>query len=49
MYAFDVIGELTHGEMFEFIEKNTDIGGWISALDSLMPVLCIAAIAPTYL
>ena len=49
MYAFDVVGELSFGNMFGFMEKNTDIGGWIGALESLMPVLCAAAIAPTYL
>lgn len=49
MYAFDVVGELSFGNMFGFMEKDTDIGGWIGALDALMPVLCIAAIAPTYL
>lgn len=48
MYAFDVIGELSFGNMFGFMEKNTDINGWIEALDALMPVLCVAAIAPTY-
>ncbi|CAI6332382.1 unnamed protein product [Periconia digitata] len=48
MYAFDVIGELSFGNMFGFMEKNTDINGWIDALDALMPVLCVAAIAPTY-
>lgn len=49
MYAFDVVGELAFGDMFGFMEKNTDIGGWIGALESLMPILCVAAIAPTYI
>ena len=49
MYAFDVIGELQFGNMFGFLEKGIDVGGWIAALDSLMPVLCVAALAPTYL
>lgn len=48
MYAFDVVGELSFGNMFGFMDKNTDIGGWIGALEALMPVLCAAAIAPTY-
>ncbi len=48
MYAFDVVGELSFGNMFGFMEKNTDIGGWIAGLDVLMPVPCVAAIAPTY-
>jgi len=49
MYAFDVVGELCFGNMFGFMERNTDINGWISALDALMPVMCAAAIAPTYI
>ncbi|KAF1948861.1 cytochrome P450 [Byssothecium circinans] len=48
MYAFDVVGELSFGNMFGFMEKGIDVGGWIAALDALMPVLCVAAIAPSY-
>lgn len=48
MYAFDVVGELCFGRMFGFMENNSDINGWIGALDALMPVMCAAAIAPTY-
>lgn len=46
MYAFDVIGELYLGEMFGFLQKNHDHGGWIHSLDLLMPFLCLCAVAP---
>ncbi|KAH7067852.1 cytochrome P450 [Paraphoma chrysanthemicola] len=49
MYAFDVIGEIFFGGMFGFLEKSEDHGAFIASLDALMPVLCISAIAPTYL
>lgn len=45
-YAFDVVGELYLGEMFGFLEKNHDHGGWIHSLDLLMPFLCLCAVAP---
>jgi hypothetical protein len=35
--------------MFGFLENSEDHGAFIASLDALMPVLCIAAIAPTYL
>jgi hypothetical protein len=47
-YAFDVIGEIFFGNMFGFLEKSEDHGAFIASLDALMPVLCIAAIAPWY-
>ncbi|KAH9882373.1 hypothetical protein J1614_000609 [Plenodomus biglobosus] len=49
MYSFDVIGEIFFGDMFGFLEKSEDHGAFIASLDALMPVLCVAAIAPTYL
>lgn len=45
-YAFDVVGELYLGEMFGFLEKDHDHGGWIHSLDLLMPFLCLCAVAP---
>ncbi|KAH4222840.1 hypothetical protein HBH64_162310 [Parastagonospora nodorum] len=48
MYAFDVIGEVFFGKMFGFLEKSEDHGAFIASLDALMPVSCIAAIAPSY-
>jgi hypothetical protein len=35
--------------MFGFLEKSEDHGAFIASLDALMPVLCISAIAPSYL
>lgn len=49
MYAFDVIGEIFFGDMFGFLEKSEDHGAIIASLDALMPILCVSAIAPTYL
>jgi type IV secretory pathway TrbL component len=44
-----VIGEIFFGDMFGFLENSEDHGAYIASLDALMPVLCIAAIAPGYL
>ncbi|KAJ5762320.1 cytochrome P450 [Penicillium nucicola] len=33
-YAFDVIGAITFQRRFEFMEKRTDVGGMIEALDN---------------
>ncbi|KAL3433635.1 cytochrome P450 [Aspergillus tetrazonus] len=35
-YAFDVIGEITYGERFGFLDKGQDIDGTIGALQNLM-------------
>jgi hypothetical protein len=45
-YAFDVIGELYLEEMFGFLQKNHDHGGWIHSLDLLLRLLCLCAVAP---
>lgn len=47
MYAYDVIGELYFGNMFGFLEKSHDHGGWIASLDLLMPFMCVSAVAPS--
>jgi hypothetical protein len=44
-----VVGEIFFGDMFGFLENSEDHGAYIASLDALMPVLCIAAIAPGYL
>ncbi|KAH7112487.1 cytochrome P450 [Dendryphion nanum] len=49
MYSFDVIGEVFFGSMFGFLEKSEDHGAFMASLDALMPVLCIAAIGPSYM
>jgi len=43
-----VIGEVFFGQMFGFLEHSTDHGDFIASLDALMPVIVIAAVAPTY-
>ncbi|KAL3480447.1 cytochrome P450 [Aspergillus californicus] len=35
-YAFDVIGEITYGQRFGFLDKGHDIDGTINALQNLM-------------
>jgi hypothetical protein len=47
-YAFDVIGELYFGQMFGFMEHRTDHGSYIASLDTLLPVLTLTALAPSY-
>lgn len=47
-YAFDVIGELYFSSMFGFMRKRDDHGGYISALETLLPILCTASVLPSY-
>jgi hypothetical protein len=35
--------------MFGFLQNSEDHGAFIASLDALMPLLCVAAIAPSYL
>lgn len=49
MFAFDVIGEIFFGRMFGFMEESHDHESLIASLDTLMPPLCVMAIAPVYL
>ncbi|KAA8907976.1 cytochrome P450 [Sphaerosporella brunnea] len=37
MYAFDIIGELFFGRMFGFIKERRDIGGYMGAVDVILP------------
>ncbi|KAK5044698.1 hypothetical protein LTR84_010590 [Exophiala bonariae] len=48
MYAFDVIGELYFGKMFGFMEQRTDYESYIASLDMLVPLITLAAVAPSY-
>lgn len=48
-YAFDVIGELYFGRMFGFMEQRTDYQSYIASLDTLLPVLAICAVGPSYI
>lgn len=43
-----MVGEIFFGDMFGFLQNNEDHGAFIASLDALMPVLCMAAIAPSY-
>lgn len=47
-YAFDAIGELFFGQMFGFMQNREDHRSYIASLDTLMPVMCTVAVAPTY-
>ncbi|KAH9905239.1 cytochrome P450 oxidoreductase [Xylariomycetidae sp. FL2044] len=48
-FSFDVVGELSFGRMFGFLEKKEDYRGWIRSLDTILPFLCIMGVAPPYL
>ncbi len=47
-YAFDTVGELFFGKMFGFMANREDHKSWIAHMDTLLPVLCIVAVAPSY-
>ncbi|KAL6719344.1 hypothetical protein ACLMJK_003583 [Lecanora helva] len=49
MYAFDVLGELFYGKMFGFLHQRKDVGGYIEAIDSLLPAFTIGGTVPSYL
>jgi hypothetical protein len=44
-----VIGQLFFSRMFGFMENAHDHGGYIHALDLLIPFLTVACVSPTYL
>ncbi|KAG9188185.1 hypothetical protein G6011_02108 [Alternaria panax] len=48
-YAFDVIGELFFSRSFGFIKNAHDCGGYIRALDLLIPFIAIACASSAYL
>ncbi|KAL8941387.1 MAG: hypothetical protein Q9216_002265 [Gyalolechia sp. 2 TL-2023] len=49
MYAFDVLGELFYGKMFGFMYEHMDVGGYMKAIDSLLPAFTIGGTLPSYL
>lgn len=49
MYTFDVLGELFYGKMFGFMHSHTDVGGYMKAIDSLLPAFTIGGTLPSYL
>lgn len=48
-YAFDVVGELFFGQMFGFLENAHDHESYIESLDTLIPAITTAAVAPSYI
>jgi len=44
-----VLGELFYGKMFGFMKERTDIGGYMKAIDSLLPAFTIGGTLPSYL
>ena len=47
-YALAAIGELFFGQMFGFMRQSEDHESYIKSLDTLLPVLCTVAVAPSY-
>ena len=47
-YAFDVLGELFYGKMFGFLREHRDIGGYMKAIDSLLPAFTNGGTLPSY-
>ncbi|GME65169.1 Pisatin demethylase [Neofusicoccum parvum] len=45
-YTFDIIGELFFGRMFGFLRESKDIGGYIAAVDIILPHAIRAAVLP---
>ncbi|KAF9889442.1 hypothetical protein FE257_007344 [Aspergillus nanangensis] len=48
MYAYDVIGELYFSKMFGFLKAGRDHLGFMASTDTLIPVMTLSAIMPTY-
>ncbi|KAH6683345.1 cytochrome P450 oxidoreductase [Halenospora varia] len=48
MYTFDVIGELFFGRMFGFIHSGKDVGGYIGAVDTILPHAIKMAVIPIW-
>ena len=44
-----MLGELFYGKMFGFLRQHTDIGGYMKAIDSLLPAFTIGGTLPSYL
>jgi hypothetical protein len=47
-YTFDVIGELFFGRMFGFIHSGKDVGGYIGAVDTILPHAIKMAVIPIW-
>ena len=48
-YTFDVLGELFYGKMFGFMGTGIDVGGYMKAIESLLPAFTIGGTLPSYL
>ncbi|RAR15515.1 pisatin demethylase [Stemphylium lycopersici] len=48
-YTSDVVGELFFSRMFGFLDGAYDYGGYIGALDLLIPFVAVACVTPVYL
>ncbi|KAE8151416.1 cytochrome P450 [Aspergillus avenaceus] len=48
MYAYDVVGEFYFGQMFGFLKNKDDHIGYLSSTDSLIPVMTLSAVMPSY-
>lgn len=44
-----MLGELFYGKMFGFIRERRDIGNYMKAIDSLLPMFTIGGTVPSYL
>ncbi|EAU32038.1 conserved hypothetical protein [Aspergillus terreus NIH2624] len=49
MYAYDVIGELYFSKMFGFLKSGCDHLGFMASTDTLIPVMTLSAVMPTYI
>jgi hypothetical protein len=46
-YAFDVIGMMTYGKIFGFLDAGEDVGGVISIIDAFFSYSTLAGIYPS--
>jgi cytochrome P450 len=49
MLAYDIIGRVQFGQTLGFLETGTDVGNWMESVTHALPLLHIAAAAPSYL
>ncbi|PWY73041.1 putative cytochrome P450 [Aspergillus heteromorphus CBS 117.55] len=49
MYAYDVIGEFYFGRMFGFLQEMRDHLGYMESTDTMIPVMAVAGVLPSYL
>ncbi|PWY66489.1 cytochrome P450 monooxygenase [Aspergillus sclerotioniger CBS 115572] len=49
MYAYDVVGEFYFGRMLGFLENRHDYLGYIKSIDTMIPIMAVAGVMPTYI